>query len=261
MKSVVIYSYFNTEVANYNLRFFIQKELSFKENIDYIIVINGFNTDDSICFPDINNLSIIRRENHGFDFGGYNAGLEYIENKNKKYDFYFFLNSGVFGPIFPHYLKDNHWSNIFIQKINEKVKLVGTSIVCLPHEDAGGYGPKIEGYFYVTDNIGLQLLKNEKTIFCNQPDKYNAIVNGEYALSKCILKNGFTIDCMIRKYQNIDWTDEKNYSLNNNLHPTRKNSFYNNSLNPYELIFHKWYWKDLDKVNFEIIEQYVNNNT
>ena len=261
MKSVIIYSYFNTEVANYNLRFFIQKELSFKENIDYIIVINGYNTDDKIIFPEINNLTIIRRENRGFDFGGYNAGLEYIENKNKKYDYYFFLNSGVFGPILPHYLKDNHWSNIFIQKINEKVKLVGTSIVCLPHEDAGGYGPKVEGYFYVTDNIGLDLLKKENTIFCNQPDKYNAIVNGEYALSKCILKNGYSLDCMIRKYQNIDWTDEKNYNLNNNLHPTRKNSFYNNSLNPYELIFHKWHWKDLDKVNFEIIEQYVNNNT
>jgi hypothetical protein len=261
MKSVIIYSYFNTIIANYNLNFFIQKELSYKDNIDYIFVINGYNTDNSIEFPELNNLTIIRRENSGVDFGGYNAGLVYIENNNKKYDFYFFINSGVFGPVLPHYFIDTHWSNIFIKKINDNVKLVGTTIVCLPHEDAGGYGPKVEGFFFMTDNIGLNLLRNEKNIFCNQIDKYNAIVNGEYGLSRCILKHGYSIDCMIRKYQNIDWRDSNNYSLNNNKHPSRKNSFYGNSINPYEVIFHKWYWKDLESVNLDIIEQYINNNT
>jgi hypothetical protein len=66
---------------------------------------------------------------------------------------------------------------------------------------------------------------------------------------------------MIRKYQNIDWRDSNNYNLNNNKHPSRKNSFYGNSINPYEVIFHKWYWKDLEPVNLNIIEQYINNNT
>ena len=261
MKSVIIYSYFNTNNANYNLKFFIQKELTYKNNIDYIIVINGYNTDNSIQFPELDNLTIIRRENVGLDFGAYNAGLEYIENNNKKYDFYFFINSGVCGPILPHYFIDTHWTNIFIKKINDVVKLVGTSIVCLPHNDSGGYGPKVEGFFFMTDNFGLQLLKNQKNIFCNQPDKYNAVVNGEYGLSNCIFKNGYSIDCMIRKYQGIDWRNSKNYNLNNNKHPSRKNSFYGNSINPYEVIFHKWYWKDLDTVNFDIIQQYVNNNS
>ena len=35
-------------------------------------------------------------------------------------------------------------------------------------------------------------------------NKYSAIVNGEYGLSKCILENGYSIDCMLPKYQNID---------------------------------------------------------
>ena len=46
------------------------------------------------------------------------------------------------------------------RKINELVKLVGTTIVCLPHTDAGGYGPKVEGFFFMVDNIGLNLLKS-----------------------------------------------------------------------------------------------------
>ena len=239
--------------SDYNLSYFVKKELSYKENIDYVIVINGHTT---IVFPELENLKIIRRENIGFDFGGHAAALEVIP----EYDYYFFMNSGVIGPIVPHYYNE-HWSYIFIRKINDKVKLVGTSIVCLPHTDSGGYGPKVEGFFFMVDKIGLSLLKNEKTIFYNHPDKYSAIVNGEYALSNCILKNGYTIDCMLKRYQGVDWTSSLNHNMNNNKHPSRENSFYGASINPYEVIFHKWFWHGCRTVNFNIIDQYINNNT
>lgn len=257
MKSVIIYTYINSPSNNYNLSFFVKSELSYKNNIDYIIVINGYEI--GIDLPILDNLTIIKRENTGFDFGGHNSALEYIENNNKIYDFYFFLNSGVIGPIIPHYFTESHWSNIFIKKINDRVKLVGTTIVCLPQTDHGGYGPKVEGFFFVVDTIGLSLLKNQKNIFCNHIDKYSAIIYGEYGLSNCILKNGFSIDCMLPKYQNIDWTNKDNYKLNNNIHPSRKNSFYGYSINPYDVIFHKWYWHNCDNVNFEIIKQYVDD--
>ena len=115
MKSVIIYTYINSPSNNYNLSFFVKSELSYKNNIDYIIVINGYEI--GIDLPILDNLTIIKRENTGFDFGGHNSALEYIENNNKNYDFYFFLNSGVIGPIIPHYFTESHWSNIFIKKI------------------------------------------------------------------------------------------------------------------------------------------------
>ncbi len=261
MKSVIIYTYYSSSSSDFNLNFFVKKEIKYRENIDYIIVINGFNYNNTINFPKLSNLTIIPRENIGFDFGGHNCALKYIEQSNKKYDYYFFLNSGVIGPIIPHYLNDYHWSNFFIKKINNIVKLVGTTIVCLPHWDAGGYGPKVEGFFFMTDEFGLNLLKEQKTIFCDHVDKYSAIVNGEYGLSNCILNKGYSIDCMLSKYQNIDWRDSNNYNLNNNIHPSRKGSFFGNSIIPYEVIFHKWFWHNLENVNFEIIEQYINNNT
>jgi hypothetical protein len=256
MKSLIVYTYFSSPSSDYNLDFFVKKELSYKDNIDYIIVINGYNYSDNIKFPELNNLTIIKRENIGYDFGGHNAALESIK---KSYDFYFFMNSGVIGPIIPHYFTSIHWTNIFIKKINDSVKLVGTTIVCLPEHDSGGYGPKIEGFFFMTDNIGLELLKNQKNIFCNHQNKYSAIVNGEYGLSNCILKNGYSIDCMLPKYQNINWTNKVNYNMNNNRHPARKNSFYGYSINPYDIIFHKWYWNDGNTVNFKIIKQYVDD--
>ena len=257
MNSVIIYTYFSSPSSDYNLNFFVKKEISYKDNIDYIIVINGYEYDKTINFPNLPNLTILKRENKGYDFGGHNYALNYIEKKSKKYNYYFFMNSGVIGPIIPHYFTESHWTNIFIKKINERVKLVGTTIVCLPHDDAGGYGPKVEGFFFMVDDIGLNLLRKEKKIFCDHNDKTSAILNGEYRLSKCILKNGFSIDCMLSKYQNIDWRNSHNYKLNNNLHPSRNNSFYGYSINPYDVIFHKWYWYNKDTVNFDIIKQYV----
>lgn len=257
MKSVVIYTYFPSQSSDYNLDFFVKSELSYKDNIDYIIVINGHVYNDNIKFENLDNLTVLKRDNIGYDFGGHNYALEYIKTKDKSYDYYFFINSGVIGPIIPNYFTESHWTNSFIKKINSVVKLVGTTIVCLPHTDAGGYGPKVEGFFYMVDNIGLQLLLNQQTIFCNHIDKYSAIVNGEYGLSRCILSNGYSIDCMIPEYQNIDWRDSINYNLNNNNFPSRKDSFYGKSINPYDVIFHKWHWHGCENVNFEIIKQYV----
>jgi len=261
MKSVVIYTYYKSPSSDYNLKFFVERELSYKNNIDYIVVINGFEYNEKIQFPEIENLTILKRANLGFDFGGHAAALENIEANKKSYDYYFFMNSGVIGPILPHYFSQEHWSSIFIKKINNKVKLVGTTIVCLPGYDAGGYGPKVEGFFFMVDKTGLDLLVNQKNVFFEHPDKYSAIVYGEYGISNCILKNGYSIDCMLSKYQNIDWTNQENYNLNNNRHPSRHNSFYGNSINPYEVIFHKWHWHGLENVNFSIVEQYVNKNT
>lgn len=260
MTSVIIYTYFQSDSSDYNLTYFVNKELSYKPNIDYIIIINGYKYDINIKFPDLPNLIIIGRENEGYDFGGHNHALEYIEQNSKNYDYYFFMNSGVIGPIIPHYFTETHWTNIFIKKINERVKLVGTTIVCLPHHDDGGYGPKVEGFFFMVDNIGLKIIKEQQTVFCNHVDKYSAIINGEYGLSKCILNNGYLIDCILPKYQNIDWSNSNNYSLNNCIHPSRHNSFYGSSINPYDVIFHKWYWhNNNDTVNFAIVKQCVDD--
>lgn len=257
MKSVIIYTYYSSFSSDYNLCFFVKKELNYREDIDYIIIINGFIYYDEIQFPELENLTIIKRENIGFDFGGHKAALDYISNNNKIYDYYFFMNSGVIGPILKDEFSENHWTDIFIKKITNIVKLVGTTIVCLPHTDAGGYGPKVEGFFFMVDQIGLNILKNEGTIFCNHKDFFSDIINGEYGLSNTILKNGYSIDCMLSKYKDINWRDSNNYNMNNNIHPSRENSFYGKSIDPYEVIFHKWYWRTLPTVNFEIIKNYV----
>jgi hypothetical protein len=258
MKSLIVYTYFKSPSSNINLTFFSKRELKYNPNVDYIIVINGYECDVDI--PILGNLHVIKRENRGFDFGGHSVALEYVKNKNIEYDYYFFMNSGVIGPILPHYWpQDIHWTEIFMKKITDKIKLVGTTIVCHPdHKDYGGFGPRVEGFFFMTDKFGLKVLLDNGTIFRNHPSKYHTIRYGEYGLSICMLENGYGIDCMIPEYQGIDWTDKTNWTKNNNIHPSRPNSFYGRSLNPYDLIFHKWYWHDIKEyVNFDIIKHQI----
>jgi hypothetical protein len=256
-KILITYTYFKSDSSNYNLLYFTLKALTYDENIDYHIVINGHEC--PINIPQLPNVHVIKRRNMGYDFGGHKASVEHAGHR--KYDYYLFMNSGVIGPILPfHHPQTTHWSQVFIDKITSTVKLVGTTIVCLPEDDEGGYGPKIEGFFFATDKTGLDLIMADGTIFADHKFKHDAIISGEYALTKCIMKAGYTIDCMLHKYQKVNWLDPSNWRMNNNLHPSRHNSFYGKSINPYEVMFHKWFWhNDKNVVAFDMVDEYVKN--
>lgn len=251
MKIFISYVYYKSPSSDYNLKYFIENEVKYRNNVFYSIVINGRNV--SFGLPKLSNVNIIYRDNIGYDFGGYKASINSI-NVNE-YDYFFFMNSGVIGPILKD--KNKEWYSQFIGKITEKVKLVGTTIVCLPKSDKGGFGPKVEGFCFLLDRIGLELILKNGNIFYDHKTKTDVILNGEYSLSKCIINNGYTIDCMLKKYQNINWYDTKNYNINNNKHPSRANSYFGESINPFEVIFHKWYWHGLPYVSLDKIENYT----
>ena len=207
----------------------------------------------SYDIPKLSNVRVIYRDNVGYDFGGHRASLDAIDKE--MFDYFFFLNSGVIGPV----LKDRNreWYSDFTNKITKKVKLVGTTIVCLPPWDRGGFGPKVEGFFFLLDRVGLNLVLQDGKIFFDHKTKVDAILNGEYALSKCIMNHGYTLDCRLRKYQHIDWYDRQNYYLNENKHPSRVMSYFGQSINPFEVIFHKWFWHDEPYVSLDVIENYT----
>jgi hypothetical protein len=254
IRTLVVYTYYVSPSSDYNLSFFLKIEVQERPDVDYIIVVNG-HLSETIQFPYYPNVKVIYRLNQGFDYGGHSAALMHIFSEHKSYDFYFFMNSGVFGPVLRDPSQKN-WKILFQNKITDQVKLVGTTIVCLPESDLGGMGPKVEGFFFMTDAIGLDCMLQEKTIFCNHSSKDDAIIFGEYGMSRCIFRHGYTIDCMLQKYQGIDWRDPSNHFMNGQQHPSRHNSFYGQSIDPYEVIFHKWYWHGLPTVNFEVVDAY-----
>lgn len=258
-ETLISYAYFETERTIVNLKFFSKIGINESINILYVIIINGHN-----CSVELNNYKnciILKRDNIGFDFGAHNYALNWLKNEyNDKlpFKYYIFLNCSVCGPFLPVYYPENlHWSNIFISRLNNRVKLVGTSIVCLPISEGNGEGPKVEGFCFATDNIGLNILIDKKTIFMDHPTKYSAIINGEYGMSNTIIEKGYTLDCLLYKYKNYDWTDKKNWNVNKNLHPSREGTYDGISIHPFEVVFHKWYWQYLPTVSFNFFEKYL----
>src|SRR5439155_21004241 len=154
------YAYYETSHSIKNLEYFSKIGITNNEDILYVIIINGHKC--SIELPNYNNCIVLKKDNTGFDFGAHYFGIQYLKEKFKcdvnefPYDYFIFLNAGVIGPFLPsYYPNDLHWINIFTSKINDHVKLIGTTIVCLPPYDSGGYGPRIEGFCFGTDKIGL----------------------------------------------------------------------------------------------------------
>ena len=75
--------------------------------------------------------------------------LTHLQSTNKlhAYKYFVFLNSSVRGPFFPTWLTPMmpswRWPDAFVSRLSGEVKLVASSIVCLPAIDPGGYGPKV----------------------------------------------------------------------------------------------------------------------
>lgn len=263
MKTVVSYAYYETTRSMYNLNFFAQVGIIDNKDILFIIVINGYEC--SIELPDYENCIIIKKENSGFDFGAHKASIDYLLKLHNcdiddiPYDNFIFMNSGVIGPFLPTYYPSNlPWTTVFTAKLNEKVKFVGTSLGCFDYNYTPSKGPHIEGFCFCLDKIGLITAFNKNTIFINHLDKGSAIVNGEFGLSKAILEAGFSLDCLLYKYQNVDWLNIHNW-LNrcNSVFPSRTGTYDNISIHPFEVVFHKWFWEGRSLVNFEYVETYV----
>lgn len=260
---IIFYAYYETPHSKINFDFFANHGgIINSENILYFIIINGYN--NSVNIPDYKNIIILYRQNSGLDFGAYNSAIKYLSNiyncpeTKLPFDYFIFLNCGTIGPFVPRYYSDP-WPSIFINKLTNNIKLVGPSLVCLPAQDCGKLGPKIEGYFFCTDKIGYQIFANNGLIFYNHPSKFSAIIYGEYALSNIILENNYNLDCLLYKYANKNWRDPKNWFENNNIHPSRENTYDGISIHPFEVIFHKWYWSEQPNklVNFQYIQKYI----
>ena len=251
-----------------NLHFFLRHGVTAPKNssvvVDYGLTVNG-NCTQELCKNPSNftsppntqgspRISTIRpfmrtlyQENKGFDFGGHADIFQNMDQDNitQDYDAFIFLNDGVTGPIVPSYMPETwHWTQAFLDRLQGTVGLVGTSIVCLPSKDRGGLGPKVEGFAFALSRDALNLVRQKGTSFREHKNKGDAILLGEYALSKVLLANGFDIDSLLKAYQNMNWRDTKNWNCNLQKHPSRSGSYFGISFNPLEVMFHKSIWKN-----------------
>ena len=121
------------------------------------------------------------------------------------------------------------------------MKLVGCTISCT-------YGAHIQSYFVVTDLTGLEVIMKDEAdkssfqvgMFGCYPSKSDTIMISELGMSRRILKSNYQIDCIMAKYQGLDFSPGSNATCSILGNPYADRSVDGISLEPYEVVFIKY---------------------
>lgn len=169
------------------------------------------------CSRPPENVRIFEKENSCFDLGSIGWLLEKDRTILTKYRYYIWINASVRGPFIAPYA-GVHWTDPFLMKLNDTVKLVGPTINCgvpgsfkylkEPH-------PHVQSFVSATDQDGMNILY-ERGIFRCHESKEQAIENGEIMASKAIMEMNFTIASLMAS-QDIYWSSNVNTPACNSL--------------------------------------------
>ena len=179
----------------------------------------------------------MNRANVGYDFGGWSECL-LTDNMYKKYDNFIFANSSIIGP----FLREGRWTDVYINGLKDNVKLFGSTINTMnePLEKA-----HVQSYIFSMDREALEyLITCDIFSITNYAGSYaDAITKKEILMSRKIVENGWNIGCLMKYYENIDFTF-KTKPLEDHIKPFIGDIMYNIYLgtiwkDEYELVFIK----------------------
>jgi len=230
-KLCCFYTYYEKdELYKNNFKYFLNNAIL--DTVDYYIIVNG---KSSINIDTKPNITVLYRQNKGYDFGGYSYALKKINNE---YDYYFFINTSVCGP---YGVKE--WTKPFLELFNDDVKVVGTTIN-IDTIDKNIIKPHVQSMFFCIPYDYLQYLNNidffnEETI--NNYTMKELIDNKEVMLSTIALKNNWNINCILDKYKGLDYR-----IVDSDINPTSiygdpyyKNGYFGKSIKKEDVIFFK----------------------
>lgn len=245
--TLVIYVFSNTdpEYIN-NLRFFTQFGIQQGDGCDYVIVVqeDGQTTPPLPTLPP--NAKYIKHTNECYDWGTIGWVLQSGYADPSIYRYFIFMNSSVRGPFIPPYAKNNtRWQDLLINKLTDKVKLVGPTISCegSPYQGNGAgewrTNPHVQSYVLATDQVGLKVWEMDENVFKCWSSMWDVIWHGELGSSLAMLKAGYNLDSFMLRYQGIDWLDPANWGCNKQHNPYGEYFYDGIGLNPFEVLFVK----------------------
>lgn len=145
-RPLILYAYSETESARANLKYFIKHGLH--AAADFVFIING-ESDAKHLIPVADNIRYIERPNDCYDLGAYAEVLTGNE-LYKKYSKYIMLNASIRGPFLP-YWSESCWTDMYLRRVTEEVKLVGMTSNCWPNFH-------VQSMIWATDRVGIELL-------------------------------------------------------------------------------------------------------
>ncbi|PBP20236.1 hypothetical protein BUE80_DR008923 [Diplocarpon rosae] len=149
-RPLVLYAYADSETgtALENLKFFVAHGLH--AAADFIFIINGeTKTDVAALLPEQDNIRTVQRENDCYDLGAY-AEILKADDLYKGYKRFITMNASIRGPFVP-YWSEGCWTDMFLSKVTDEVKLVGITANCWPTFH-------VQSMIWATDIIGIETL-------------------------------------------------------------------------------------------------------
>lgn len=236
MKTLITFVHFkrSDQVYEDNLNFFIKMGLNDSKGNHFNFVINSPTGGEQI--PVQENISIIKGNNQGHDFGAYK---ESIDNSDwESFDRFIFMNDTCRGPFIPNYVPESiNWVDMFLKDINDKVKLVGPTWFNKKfnpwlNRQLGiptGDNDHIQSWCFGLDKIALRLLIDHKKFDSAGKAKELIIKDHEIGISRLLRKNNFSI----KPFQLSRSTNEEHGDINHN------GMYFGTTLNPLEVMFYK----------------------
>lgn len=195
-KILILYVF---HIFNNRVKYFFDNAIFYDENIDFLIISNNLSFDYNFK---LKNVKLLKRENIGFDFGGWSYGL-FNDNLYLNYDKFIFANSSIFGPFLLPDFKGK-WTDFYINGLNDDIKLFGSTIN--PSLDALNR-LHVQSYIFSMDIETLKFLIKEKifSIENNVSSFDNTIDNKEILMSRKIINNNWNIGSLLKFYKNVDF--------------------------------------------------------
>lgn len=158
--------------------------------------------------------------------------------------YYVVVDSSVRGPFIPGYAQHAlHWTEAFTSRLGPRVGLVGAAISCegAPRGgDAAGEwraNAYVLPYAWATHQRGWELLRADPQVFRCHADAWDARYHGDSGASLAVLRAGLNLDCLLTRYQGVDWVQKSSWRCNERVRPDAEMTYDGVSLTPYETVF------------------------
>lgn len=243
LRTLVIYVYSGTDPEyEENLRFFLREGVKEGDGVTYIIALqHGTGLHDLDPTPVLPpNARFVNHPNHCFDIGTVAWVLENHVPDPRAFNYFIWLNSSVRGPFLPAYHpRDVHWSTAFTRKLTGDVKLVGSTINCGGAYALSAQQPHVQSYAVAMDQVGLDVIKRKGSVLQCHKDMAEMVTLSEIGMSKAVLEAGYNLDCLMLRYQGVDWRDSRAQGCNAGRNPIQESFYDGVNADPLEVLFVK----------------------
>lgn len=243
-RALVLYTYSESETARPNLDYFLKKGLH--DAADFVFILNGDTTVKDLI-PVLDNIRVIERENTCYDLGSMGEVLRQ-DDLWRKYKRFITMNASIRGPFLPTYDSPLCWTDIFLNRLNNKTKLVGTTMNCDPR-------PHVQSMLWATDDVSMSILLDPNLAhavalqdpfgepedpigmsFCHET--MDQAIHTETGSTQLILSQGYEVDVMMTAYAPA--TDPDNYcKFGQHDDILYDGQYYGTNIHPYETVFVK----------------------